>query len=75
MILLPTGCHYLSHQRIIMGNLIKCADCGIEGIHACVGKPVNKEDLPEGVVLFESGEITKRMIKELNKHDISKSSG
>jgi len=58
-----------------MGNLIKCTACGIEGIHACLGKPLNKEDLPKGVVLFESGEITKRMLKELNKYDISKSSG
>ena len=58
-----------------MGNLIKCAACGIEGIHACLGKPVKQEDLPKGIVLFEIGEITKRMLKELNKYDISKSSG
>lgn len=30
---------------------IVCSDCGIEGIHACLGKPVKQEDLPEGVIL------------------------
>jgi len=34
--------------------MIKCSDCGIEGIHACLGKPVKQEDLPEDVSLFDS---------------------
>ena len=33
---------------------MKCSDCGIEGIHACLGKPVKQEDLPEGVLLVNS---------------------
>jgi len=55
-----------------MVNVIKCAACGIEGIHACLGIPVNKDDLPDGVILFDSGELMKRMQEELDKYDISK---
>ena len=51
---------------------IKCSDCGCEGIHACLGKPVTKEQLPDGVILVDSGELMRRMKTELDKYDISK---
>ena len=38
--------------------MIKCSDCGCEGIHACMGKPLKKEDLPKVVRLMNSGEVT-----------------
>ena len=53
-------------------NVIKCSACGVEGIHACLGSPVNKDDLPDGVVLFDSGDLMKRFKDELDKYDIDK---
>lgn len=52
--------------------MIKCESCGIEGIHACLGSPIKKEDLPEGVKLFDSGELTSKLSQEIDKYDISK---
>ena len=52
--------------------MIKCSDCGIEGIHACLGKPINKDDLPKGVRVMGSGELMKSFKKELDKYDVSK---
>jgi hypothetical protein len=33
--------------------VIKCSDCGCEGVHACMGKPLTQEDIPEGVKLLD----------------------
>lgn len=35
-----------------------CSNCGIEGIHACLGKPLKQEDLPEGLKILGSNELT-----------------
>ena len=50
---------------------IICGNCGIEGIHACLGKPIKQEDLPKGVVLC-GGDLTKKMQAELDKYDLTK---
>ena len=52
--------------------MIKCSDCNIEGIHACLGKPVKQEDLQEGVKVFNSGELMAKFKKELDKYDKDK---
>ena len=52
--------------------MIKCSACNIEGIHACLGKPVKQSDLPEGIKVFDSGELTDKFREELDKYDISK---
>lgn len=51
---------------------IKCSACGCEGVHACLGDPVKQEDLPDGVILIDSGELMKGINSELDKYDISK---
>lgn len=37
--------------------IMKCNDCGIEGIHACLGKPMLQEDLPEGFVFLPNDDV------------------
>ena len=47
----------LSHKALEdlkMNKVIKCSDCGIEGIHACLGKKLTLDDLPKGVLLTDS---------------------
>lgn len=45
--------------------MIKCNDCGVEGIHACLGKELEQEDLPSGVTLVGIGDLHEAM-KRMN---------
>jgi len=52
---------------------MKCGDCGLNGIHACLGKPVKQEDLQNGLLIIGDPLLTDKeraeMIRELDKND------
>ena len=54
-------------DKAISIDLIKCRACGIKGIHACLGAPIKQSDLPEGLRIMESGELTKAFINNAGK--------